>query len=137
MRWLNHFFLSQAHKVDFPFWFSLLDRRQPPVSLFLFFLLPSLEAFGLGSSLLRVFLDLNFLSSNMAETATAAAPAADTTSRPTRPDEKVFEQELAKAEAAHKAAMNRFVRFVKQSMRLSACASCQSMHCMGDIRDNC
>lgn len=54
------------------------------------------------------------------ETATAAATAAGTapapatekaTSRPTRPDENVFKEELAKAEKAHKAAMDRLVCF--------------------------
>ncbi|KAI5463466.1 hypothetical protein BGZ63DRAFT_422817 [Mariannaea sp. PMI_226] len=45
----------------------------------------------------------------MADTATAPAPAADktTTTRPTKPDENVFKEELAKAEKAHKAAMDR------------------------------
>lgn len=54
----------------------------------------------------------------MAETAAAAAPAADTSAntRPTRPDENVFKQELAKAEKAHKAAMDRFVRLTRAAL---------------------
>ena len=137
VRWLNHFFSRGPRKSIFPFGsHSLTNVNHLPFSLSLL-LLPSLEVFGLGSSLLRVFSDSNFLSSKMTETAAAAAPAADTTSRPTRPDEKVFEQELAKAEAAHKAAMNRFVCFVKQSIRPCTCASRQLLPCMGDIRDHC
>lgn len=49
----------------------------------------------------------------MAEAATATAPAADksaTTHRPTKPDENVFKKDLAAAEKAHKAAMDRLVR---------------------------
>ncbi|KAM5348204.1 hypothetical protein ACJ41O_008028 [Fusarium nematophilum] len=44
----------------------------------------------------------------MAETATAPAPAAEkqTTARPTKPDENVFKEELAKAEKEHKASMD-------------------------------
>ncbi|KAH6895615.1 hypothetical protein B0T10DRAFT_222181 [Thelonectria olida] len=46
----------------------------------------------------------------MADAATATAPAADKsapTTRPTKPDENVYKEELAKAEKAHKAAMDR------------------------------
>ncbi|KAF5011359.1 hypothetical protein FDECE_2534 [Fusarium decemcellulare] len=45
----------------------------------------------------------------MAETATAPAPAAEkqTTTRPQKPDENVFKEELAKAEKEHKASMDR------------------------------
>jgi uncharacterized coiled-coil DUF342 family protein len=45
----------------------------------------------------------------MAETAPAAAPAAETTSntRPTKPDENVFKEQLAKAEKEHKASMDK------------------------------
>ncbi|KAF9765277.1 hypothetical protein IL306_002451 [Fusarium sp. DS 682] len=48
----------------------------------------------------------------MAETATSPAPAADKADkqanvRPTKPDENLFKQELAKAEKEHKAAMDR------------------------------
>lgn len=50
----------------------------------------------------------------MAETATATAtaPAADKApaTRPTKPDENVFKEELAKAEKAHKASMDLLVR---------------------------
>ncbi|KAL6698169.1 hypothetical protein J3F84DRAFT_366714 [Trichoderma pleuroticola] len=46
----------------------------------------------------------------MAAPAAAAAPAADSapSARPTRPDENVFKQELAKAEKEHKASMDKF-----------------------------
>ncbi|UKZ73848.1 hypothetical protein TrVFT333_001501 [Trichoderma virens FT-333] len=46
----------------------------------------------------------------MAAPAAAPAPAADAapTTRPTRPDENVFKQELAKAEKEHKASMDKF-----------------------------
>lgn len=53
----------------------------------------------------------------MAETATTTAPAADPKAapvRPTRPDEKVFQTELAKAEKEHKASMERFVSSHRQ-----------------------
>ncbi|KAL5594697.1 hypothetical protein BROUX41_001613 [Berkeleyomyces rouxiae] len=40
--------------------------------------------------------------------AAAAAPAPEVSARPTRPDEEAFRQDLAKAEADHKAAMDRF-----------------------------
>ncbi|KAF4980773.1 hypothetical protein FZEAL_3287 [Fusarium zealandicum] len=45
----------------------------------------------------------------MAETATAPAAAADkqNTARPTKPDDNVFKEELAKAEKEHKASMDR------------------------------
>ncbi|KYK59392.1 hypothetical protein DCS_00522 [Drechmeria coniospora] len=43
----------------------------------------------------------------MAESAPAKAPAAAESSRPTRPDENLFKEELAKAEKAHKASMDR------------------------------
>ncbi|KAJ4270269.1 multicopy suppressor of BFA (Brefeldin A) [Fusarium torreyae] len=45
----------------------------------------------------------------MAETATSPAPAADKQAhvRPTKPDENVFKEELAKAEKDHKASMDR------------------------------
>ena len=48
----------------------------------------------------------------MADTQAAPVPAADAnaTTRPTRPDENVFKEELAKAEKAHKASMDRLVR---------------------------
>lgn len=50
----------------------------------------------------------------MAETATATAPApaedkAAAATRPTRPNENAFKEELAKAEKAHKEAMDRLV----------------------------
>lgn len=47
----------------------------------------------------------------MAETAPAAAPVADNTqaTRPTKPDENAFQTELAQAEKAHKASMERLV----------------------------
>lgn len=50
----------------------------------------------------------------MAETATAPAPAAEkaTSTRPTKPDENVFKEELAKAEKDHKASMDRLVRLL-------------------------
>ncbi|KAL6829831.1 hypothetical protein V8C40DRAFT_238540 [Trichoderma camerunense] len=46
----------------------------------------------------------------MAAPAAAAAPAADSapSTRPTKPDENVFKQELAKAEKEHKASMDKF-----------------------------
>ncbi|KAL7957523.1 hypothetical protein V8C34DRAFT_285439 [Trichoderma compactum] len=46
----------------------------------------------------------------MAAPAAAAAPGADSapSTRPTRPDENVFKQELAKAEKEHKASMDKF-----------------------------
>ncbi|KAH7328313.1 hypothetical protein B0I35DRAFT_403704 [Stachybotrys elegans] len=43
----------------------------------------------------------------MAEAATTPAPAAAPAVRPTKPDENAFKEELAKAEKAHKAAMDR------------------------------
>ncbi|PNY28384.1 Uncharacterized protein TCAP_01690, partial [Tolypocladium capitatum] len=49
-------------------------------------------------------------SCTMAETAPAKAPAAESTApatRPTRPDENAFKEELAKAEKAHKASMDK------------------------------
>lgn len=47
----------------------------------------------------------------MAETAPATAPAADKpqTTRPTKPDENAFQAEVAQAEKAHKASMDRLV----------------------------
>jgi hypothetical protein len=47
----------------------------------------------------------------MAAPAVAAAPeaAAAPTGRPTRPDENIFKEELAKAEKEHKASMDKFV----------------------------
>lgn len=48
----------------------------------------------------------------MAETAPTKAPAAESTpqaTRPTRPDENAFKEELAKAEKAHKASMDKLV----------------------------
>lgn len=48
----------------------------------------------------------------MADTAAAQAPAAETpqqTTRPTKPDEDAFKTELAKAEKAHAASMERLV----------------------------
>lgn len=46
-------------------------------------------------------------------TTTVAAPAAEAApapgARPTRPDEKIFKEELAKAEKEHKASMDKFV----------------------------
>ena len=48
----------------------------------------------------------------MAEAATATPAVAETTTpktRPTRPDENAFKEELAKAEKAHKASMDRLV----------------------------
>jgi hypothetical protein len=48
----------------------------------------------------------------MAETAPAAALAAESASntRPTRPDENAFKEQLAKAEKEHKASMDKLVR---------------------------
>lgn len=45
------------------------------------------------------------------ETASTPAPAADKTShtRPTKPDENVFKEELAKAEKEHKGSMDQLV----------------------------
>lgn len=43
----------------------------------------------------------------VAAPAAEAAPAPNT--RPTRPDEKIFKEELAKAEKEHKASMDKFV----------------------------
>lgn len=43
----------------------------------------------------------------VAAPAAEAAPAPST--RPTRPDEKIFKEELAKAEKEHKASMDKFV----------------------------
>lgn len=43
----------------------------------------------------------------VAAPAVEAAPAPNT--RPTRPDEKIFKEELAKAEKEHKASMDKFV----------------------------
>lgn len=50
----------------------------------------------------------------MAAPAATAAPAADSapSTRPTKPDENVFKQELAKAEKEHKASMDKFVCFI-------------------------
>lgn len=41
----------------------------------------------------------------------AQAPAVESQGRPTRPDEKVFNEALAKAEKDHKASMDRLVCF--------------------------
>lgn len=49
----------------------------------------------------------------MADTAAATAPAAEKAAqatRPTRPDEAAYQQNLTAAEKAHKAAMDRLVR---------------------------
>lgn len=47
----------------------------------------------------------------MAESTTAPAAAAEkpTTTRPTKPDENVFKEELAKAEKDHKSSMDKLV----------------------------
>ena len=57
----------------------------------------------------------------MAETATASAPVADKTQgvRPPKPDENAFNADLVQAEKAHKASMDRLVRYTYQLETLS------------------
>lgn len=59
----------------------------------------------------------------MAAPAAAPAPAADSApaARPTKPDENVFKEELAKAEKEHKASMDKFVGFIMAWLPFSWC----------------
>jgi hypothetical protein len=62
--------------------------------------------------LLGILFGTPLSTSTMAETAAspAPAPAADAQARPTRPDEKAFNEALAKADKDHKASMDQLVR---------------------------
>lgn len=60
--------------------------------------------------------------------AAVAAPAAEAApapnARPTRPDEKIFKEELAKAEKEHKASMDKFVRAAWLFFSFLFCSAC-------------
>lgn len=74
----------------------------------------TLDGFESASST-RYSFGISLSTSTMAEAAApvkpqAQAPAAESQARPTRPDEKAFNESLAKAEKDHKASMDRLVR---------------------------
>lgn len=73
----------------------------------------TLDGFQSASST-RFSFGTSLSTSTMAETAAPVktqASAAESQARPTRPDEKAFNEALAKAEKDHKASMDRLVRF--------------------------